>query len=103
MYGLAYITASSPLPGNSFSADGYLQLQQAAPLPASIISAASERPFLDSSAAVGGTAVQTELLLQLDRLFGKYQARNVTTVFDNRYPVWKVGGRFIHTTQQPAF
>lgn len=102
MYGLAYITASSPLPGSRFSADGCLQLHQAAPLPASIISVAPEKPFLDSSAAIGGTAAQADVLLRLDSLFARYQERNVTTTFENRYPVWKVCAMWISNTP-PVF
>jgi hypothetical protein len=32
-------------------------------------------------------------VLQLSSLLSNYQQRNVTTVFDNRYPVWKVRSR----------
>lgn len=92
MYGLAYITASSPQPGSSLSADGHLLLHQAAPLPASIMSAALDKPLLDSSAALGGAAVQGDMVLQLSSLFSSYQAQNVTTVYENQYPVWKVSG-----------
>jgi len=32
------------------------------------------------------------VVLQLSSLLSNYQQRNITTVFDNRYPVWKVSG-----------
>ncbi|WIA35027.1 hypothetical protein OEZ86_003518 [Tetradesmus obliquus] len=91
MYGLAYITAASPLPGSSFSADGQLLLHQLAPLPASSFTAALQKPLLDSSALLDGSAVQGDVVLQLSSLLSNYQQHNITTVFDNRYPVWKAG------------
>jgi hypothetical protein len=36
--------------------------------------------------------VQGGVLLQLSSLLANYQARNVTTVYENNYPVWQVGG-----------
>jgi hypothetical protein len=35
--------------------------------------------------------VQGGVLLELSSLLAAYQARNVTTVYNNRYPVWQVG------------
>jgi hypothetical protein len=34
--------------------------------------------------------LQGDVVLQLSSLLSNYQQRNITTVFDNRYPVWKV-------------
>lgn len=34
--------------------------------------------------------LQGGVLLQLSSLLAAYQARNVTTVYDNSYPVWQV-------------
>lgn len=37
--------------------------------------------------------LQGGVLLQLSSLLANYQARNVTTVYENNYPVWQVGQR----------
>eukprot|EP00775_Hariotina_reticulata_P002408 gene2408-2712_t len=131
MYSLAYITAASPLPGSSFSADGQVRqvqvgqssekaiadhfllpllllscvtiadisrlqmasqklstttnqlstllLQQLAPLPTSTVSLGLDKPLMGSSSGY------------------RVQARNITTRYDNQYPVWKAGNsrRFV--------
>jgi hypothetical protein len=38
--------------------------------------------------------LQGDVVLQLSSLLSNYQQRNITTVFDNRYPVWKVRREF---------
>lgn len=35
--------------------------------------------------------MQGDAILQLSNIFSSYQARNVTTEFQNQYPVWRVG------------
>eukprot|EP00879_Flechtneria_rotunda_P010982 GHRR01011475.1.p1 GENE.GHRR01011475.1~~GHRR01011475.1.p1 ORF type:complete len:315 (+),score=105.62 GHRR01011475.1:284-1228(+) len=90
-FGLAYITAASPLAGSSYSADGQLLLQQLAPLSASGVSVNLNKPLSDSAALQDGAALQGDMMLQLGSLFSSYQARNSTTVFDNQFPVWKAG------------
>lgn len=60
------------------------------PLPATSFSAVLQKPLLDSSSLVDGTAVQGDIVLHLSDLLSNYHARNITTVFKNRYPVWKV-------------
>lgn len=42
-------------------------------------------------ASVVVAALQGGVLLQLSSVLAAYQARNVTTVFNNQYPVWQVG------------
>lgn len=37
-------------------------------------------------------SLQGDVVLQLSSLLSNYQARNITTVFHNQYPVWKVTG-----------
>lgn len=91
MHGLAYLTAASPQPGSSFSADGELLLRQTMPLPATTVLLGLEKPLLDSATLVDGAAVQGGVLLQLSSVLAAYQARNVTTVFNNQYPVWQGG------------
>jgi hypothetical protein len=36
--------------------------------------------------------LQGGVLLKLSSLLAAYQERNVTTVYNNFYPVWQVGG-----------
>lgn len=55
------------------------------------MSAAFEKPLLDSSSSAGGASMQGDAILQLSNIFSSYQARNVTTEFQNQYPVWRVG------------
>lgn len=46
---------------------------------------------IPSHNSVAVVAMQGGVLLQLSSMLAAYQARNVTTVFNNQYPVWQVG------------
>lgn len=52
----------------------------------------TDHPFTACCCA-GLLLVQGGVLLQLSSLLAAYQARNVTTVYNNHYPVWQVGMR----------
>eukprot|EP00877_Chromochloris_zofingiensis_P012890 jgi/Chrzof1/7855/Cz02g38290.t1 len=91
MYGLAYITFNSLLPGHGLVTDGQLVLQQLTPLPQYTYHDLYNTPLLNSSAYLDGTALQVDAALQLSSIIAKYQARNFTTVFQNQYPIWQAG------------
>ena len=101
MSALAYVEASSPLPGAGFSTDGQLLLQQVAPLHRTTYSSAFNTPVIGSQSDSDASVLQADGVLHLPELLASYNTRNLTTVFASQYPVWTAaassgsGGEFM--------
>lgn len=90
MYSLAYIEASSPVPGGTLYADGELLFVQRNPLQEGSYYDVFNNPMLWSIPGNGGPqAVQATIDLEFQSIITRYQARNYSTLYSNFYPVWQ--------------
>ncbi|GBF99452.1 hypothetical protein Rsub_11938 [Raphidocelis subcapitata] len=91
-YALAFLEASSPLPGAALNADGWLELRQAAPLQRQAYESAYDSPLFTAPQSRGAAALQAEGLVDLPGLLARYADRNQTAVFVPSYSVWTAAG-----------
>mmetsp|Transcript_7882 Transcript_7882/g.15352 ORF Transcript_7882/g.15352 Transcript_7882/m.15352 type:complete len:315 (-) Transcript_7882:171-1115(-) len=91
MYGLAYVSHSSAVPGGYLYTDGQLLFQQTNPITDKWFNTRYNTPILNSTQPTNASAVQPQSQIQIASILQNYLDRNYTTLYANYYPVWHAG------------